>query len=64
MKITIFIVAFLLIGAFFIISNNNLHLSNGAEFHQFMSQYYGWFGKIFSNAAHATAYVVKLDWLP
>jgi len=64
MKILIFIVMFLLIGAFFIISNNNLHLGNPQQFGQFMGSYYGWFFKLAHNAASVTSYVINVDWMP
>jgi hypothetical protein len=64
MKIVLFIMIFLLVGAFFIISNGNLHLANKVEFNQFASAYYSWFGQIFSNAGHVTGYAIRMDWLP
>jgi len=64
MKFAIFIVMFLLIGAFFIISNGNLHLANSEQRGQFMAGYYDWFVKIFGNTKTVTGYVVNLDWLP
>ncbi len=64
MKIVLFIVIFLLIGAFFIISNNNLHLGNSEQFDSFMSQYYGWFMQLGKNAGSVTAYVINVNWLP
>lgn len=64
MKIVLFVMIFLFIGAFFIISNNNLHLGNSEQFNTFMSQYYGWFFQIANNAGSVTAYVVNVNWLP
>ena len=64
MKALVIIMIFLLIGAFFIVSNNNLHLSNKEEFNQFGEKYYDWFGKIFGNAKTVTGYVTNMDWLP
>jgi len=64
MKFVLLLVFFLFIGAFFIVSNGNLHLANPAQFNEFMSQYYGWFFKLAHNAGSVTAYVVNVDWMP
>jgi hypothetical protein len=64
MKWVMFVIIFLLIGAFFIASNGNLHFAKKAEFNQFAGAYYSWIGQIFSNAGKVTGYVVKMDWLP
>ncbi len=64
MKIILFIMIFLLIGAFFIISNSNLHIGNPEQRGQFMENYYGWFLKIFDNTRTVTGYVVNMNWLP
>lgn len=64
MKIVIIILMFVVIGALFIVSNGNLHLSDGAEFSKFYSEYYQWWGKLASNAKAVTGYVVHFDWLP
>lgn len=55
---------FLLVGAFFIISNNNLRLGDSEQRGEFMKLYYAWFFKIFDNTKTITGYVVNLDWLP
>ncbi len=64
MKIAMLIVIFFLISAFFIVSQNNLHLNNSAEFNKLGSLYFGWFSGVFDNLGQVTSYVVKLDWLP
>ena len=64
MKIVIFLVMFLLIGAFFIISNNNLHLGNPEQRGVFTKSYFEWFGKIFANSKTVTGYVINMNWLP
>ncbi len=64
MKIVLFIVMFLLIGAFFIISNSNLHIGNPEQRGQFMQDYHGWFVKIVNNTVGVSGYVIKMDWLP
>ena len=64
MKITIVIVMFLLLGAFFIISQNNLALKNTENIDNFVSMYARWMTRIFDNGNSAVGYVVKMDWLP
>ena len=58
------LVMFLLIGAFFIISNNELHLSNSEEFYSFGERYYGWFLDLGRNVKGLVGNVVKMDWMP
>jgi len=64
MKIAIFLVIFLLAGAFMVISNNNLHIGDSEEFNKFMGIYYGWFFKLFDNVKSVTGYVVNVNWMP
>jgi len=55
---------FLLIGAFFIISQNNLALKETGNLNKFISLYSSWFGRILDNSSNAVGYVIKMDWLP
>lgn len=64
MKVWIILVLFLLLGAFFIISNENLHLSEKDEAMQFGRNYYSWFGDLFSSAKGVAGYAVKSEWFP
>lgn len=64
MRLFLFVIVFLLLGAFFIISNNNFHVGNPEQFDAFMTQYYDWFFKLGKNVKTATAYVVNIDWMP
>jgi len=64
MRIYLFIMVFLLIGAFFIISNDNLHINKSAEVGKFFKSYYVWFGGLFENVKGISGYVVKSEWLP
>jgi hypothetical protein len=64
MKFYLFLMIFLLVGAFFIISNNNLHMGKQVEMDKFLSLYYSWFGSLFDNAKSLTAYAIKSEWLP
>ncbi len=65
MKWIIFVILlYFLLGALFIVSNNNLHLSKRAEFAEFYALYYSWVAEGFSQAKSISSAVVKLDWLP
>lgn len=64
MKITIFLIKFLFLGALFIISNNNLALLDSQNREQFYDMYSSWLSQIFNNALALTSYVVKFEWLP
>jgi len=64
MRIIFFLLVFLLLGAFFIISNNNLHLKDSEEFKKFGDIYYSWLSGLFDNFKSLTSYVVKSEWLP
>ena len=64
MKIAIFLIVFLLAGAFMIVSNNNIHLGDSGEFNKFMGIYYEWFFKIFDNTKSLTGYIVNANWMP
>ncbi len=64
MKILIFIIMLLLIGAFFIISQNNLALNNSENIKTFFSSYNNWINNLIGNVGELTGYIVKLEWLP
>lgn len=64
MKLLMFLIMFLLIGAFFIISQKNIALAKSGNFKKFTTLYFGWFEKIFENGGNIVGHVVKLDWLP
>jgi hypothetical protein len=55
---------FIFLGAFFIVSNNNLHLSDRQQLSQFGNLYSSWLGDIFDNVKSVTGYVAKFEWLP
>lgn len=63
-RTTIFIIKFLLFGALFIVSNDNLYLNNPADFSQFSSTYITWLDLMYSNMKTATGYVIQLEWMP
>ena len=55
---------FLLIGALFIISNENLRLNKTDDLKKFTGLYYNWLGSLFENVKGISAYVIKSQWLP
>lgn len=64
MKITMLVIMFLLIGAFFIISQNNLYMFKQGNLTTFASLYTGWLTNLAENSVKTAGYVVKLEWLP
>jgi hypothetical protein len=64
MKIPILIIKLLVLGALFLISNQNLHLGVSSEREIFFNAYLGWVNNIFHQAVDITGYVVKFEWLP
>ena len=64
MKILMFIVMLLFVGAFFIISQDNLSLKEQENRHILAEKYYAWTQSIFSQAGELTGYVVRMNWLP
>ena len=59
-----FITFFLLLGAFFIISENNLKLAETGNLQKFLGLYYSWIIQLGGNSFNTAGYIVKLDWLP
>jgi len=64
MKIIMFILLFLFVGAFFIISNDNIKLNNAENVDYFFSLYTQWIDKLSKNSGTVMGYVVKMEWLP
>jgi hypothetical protein len=64
MRVIVLIIIFLLIGAFFIVSNNNLHLNASKDMQKFVGLYYSWLSGLFDNVKGISAYVIKADWIP
>ena len=55
---------FLLVGGFFIISNENLALNSSENVGIFFSEYGEWIDSLFNNGKIVTGYVLKMGWLP
>jgi len=64
MRVLMFLAMFFLLGAFFIISNENLHIGKSDELKVFGEHYYAWFSGLFDNFKSITGYVVESKWLP
>ena len=64
MRVWLFLLFFLCLGAFFIVSNGNFHLVRGEDFVQFGNAYYSWLSSLFSHAQSVVGYAVKSEWLP
>ncbi|MEI6731916.1 MAG: hypothetical protein WCK90_04520 [archaeon] len=55
---------FLLLGAFYIMSQQNLDVSMPNDFSKFAESYYSWFWHLGENGAKTVGYVVGIDWVP
>jgi len=64
MKIYMLIVIFILLGAFYIVSEKNLSLASAQDRIEFGKAYISWYGHLFENAKQISGYIIKLDWLP
>jgi len=64
MKIFMFIIVFLLIGAFFIISNQEIRLNTSENMGIFFKEYASWIDNLSGNGKVVLGYVVKMEWLP
>ena len=64
MKIFLFILLFLFIGAFFIISNQEIRLNNSENIGLFLDEYGKWMDNLFGNGKVVVGYVAKMEWLP
>ena len=59
-----FIIMFLLIGAFFIISNQEIRLNSSENVGLFFKEYAAWFDSLIGNGKTVAGYVIKMGWLP
>ena len=64
MRIFIFLVMFLMIGALLIISNNNLALYKDENVQEFKILYIDWIDNVYQNAQVITGNIIKMEWLP
>ncbi|MBI2630553.1 hypothetical protein HYW76_05630 [Candidatus Pacearchaeota archaeon] len=64
MKIIMLLIMFLLIGALFIIYQNNLPLIYSENREKLVGLYFSWIGDLFDNSVSIIGNVVKMNWLP
>lgn len=64
MKTIMIIIIFLLIGVFFIISNNNIKMDSVKNIDRFVDLYSQWIDGLLENGGIVSGYVVKMKWLP
>ncbi|MFH1802418.1 MAG: hypothetical protein ABH864_03110 [archaeon] len=64
MRIGLIVLKFLLIGALFILANENIHLSNPVEREGFYSRVYDWLDTLYQQSLGVVGYVAKSEWLP
>ena len=64
MRLLIFAMKFFFIGAFFIISTQNLALAHEGNLDVFAQEYGEWIVDVAQKVGGLTAYVVKVEWLP
>ena len=64
MKTLMLLVMFLLIGAFFIISEENIKLNSSENVSDFFKEYGAWIDSLTDNGKTVLGYVVKMGWLP
>ena len=64
MKTLMFVILFLLVGAFFIISNENIKLNSKENLGLFFDKYGAWADGLFGNGKTVVGYVAKMEWLP
>jgi hypothetical protein len=64
MKFLMFLLFFLFVGAFFIISNENLNLRENGNMGVFVGLYGNWLEGLVENSKVVSGYIVKMQWLP
>ena len=64
MKITLIIIKLIFLGALFIISNHELHLSQSHEREIFFESYQTWLRTLYNQGLEVVGYVVRSEWLP
>ncbi len=64
MKLWIFVIKFLFIGALFIVSNYDLNLGSSAHFESFKALYFSWLTDVFNQGIKVTGYITESGWLP
>ena len=63
-RLVLALLVFLILGALFIVSNENLHLSDSEEFDSFGRLYFAWVSGLISNIGDIAGNVVLENWIP
>ncbi len=63
MRIVMLLIMFLLLGAFFIVSNENIRLNVTEDRSKFGDFYYSWIGGLYEKATGITGFVINSEWL-
>jgi len=64
MKFWIVVVKFLVIGALFLVSNNDLNMGNMDERAEFIGMFSSWMVGLYDQTIEISGYVVNSEWLP
>jgi hypothetical protein len=64
MRFLFILLIFLFLGAFFIVSNENIKINKNQEFDRFLKFYSSWLSSLLSNAKTITGYAIRSNWLP
>lgn len=64
MKTLIFIIFFLFLGAFFILSEEEIKLNSKENFIIFLDSYKIWASELLNNGKTVSGYIIKMEWLP
>ena len=64
MRLIAFLAIFLLIGAFFIVSEKNLNITKSEDLASLKTEYGDWIVHTLKGSAKFVGQVVKMDWLP
>jgi len=64
MKIFMLFAIFLLIGAFFIISEEKIKINKKENINIFFEKYSEWLDQLVKNGKAASSYAIKMEWLP
>ncbi len=63
-RLSVIVLLFLLVGALFIVSNENLQLADREEQREFIALYRLWLSSIGENVRAITGQVIAAEWVP
>ncbi len=64
MKVWIFLIKFIFMGMLFIVSTQNLYITESDDRIIFYTHFYTWVRELFSHIGEITGFVVDSEWLP